>query len=79
MGKPEPGQTLNTYCACVNKDNHSSYSSNHTTWICKAVFKRRTGFWSGDKRIFEYYWECMNCGKKKPIGEWDDDGTFYGD
>ena len=70
MGKPEPGAVLNTYCACVNKDNESSYLSNQTTWICKAVFiKEKLSFWHDSKRIFEYYWECMNCGKKKPIGK----------
>ena len=53
-------------------------------WICKARHKKS---WTQSTGVFSsrqistwlYYWECLNCGKKRNIGVWDSDGANYGD
>ena len=59
-------------------------SPSTTSWICKCKrgksWEVSTGIFSS-KTItqFQYYWECMNCGKKTSIGIWDNEGNSYGD
>ena len=53
-------------------------------WICKArkqkSWTESTGLFSSrEVGAYMYYWECVNCGKKREIGIWDSDGRSYGD
>src|ERR1035437_7349658 len=58
-------------------------STGTTSWICKCKyvrsFSRKTGFFSSEVvGIWQYFWECMNCGKTRVIGNWDGDGNGHG-
>lgn len=70
MSVPSVGQTMSSYCECANKER--GYSAIQTTWVCKA--ERRGSILR--MNIFEYYWECLNCGKKRIIGTWEKKVVF---
>lgn len=72
QSKPVVGQTMTTYCECAN-EKRDSYSTINTTWICKGKIVQ-TGFWPSSN-ITEFYWECLNCGKKRTIGKWNEAKT----
>ncbi len=55
-----------------------------TAWICKCrkykSFRRSKCLFSSEwVTTWQYWWECMNCGKQRVIGVWDSEGGSYGD
>ncbi len=83
MAKPVSGETMQAYCDCANKKRDESNpvvsSPVQTTWVCKSKYKDSvsSGIFSSVAR-FLYFWECLNCGKKRNIGIWDANGASYG-
>lgn len=68
----------------LKEHNISVPTPSATSWICKCrkykSWKQSTGLFSSIYiTAFEYYWECMNCGKKTIIGVWGNNGVSYGD
>lgn len=68
----------------VTQHNIAIPTPSSTSWICKCKqkksWKENTGLFSSTWiTAFEYYWECMNCGKKTSIGVWGSNGSSYGD
>ena len=83
MSVPIPGSSIVAYCDCANKKRDESNpvvaAPVNTTWTCKCEYldKVSTRIFSSIAR-FQYYWVCLNCGKKRLIGVWDTDGSYYG-
>ena len=55
-----------------------------TSWGTRSrhfhTFRVKTGFLKSYWIFtYEYWWECMNCGKKRKIGVRDTNGVCYGD
>ncbi len=73
--EPIPATTMQCYCDCANKLRDESQpvvtEAVLTTWICKATEGRVKG-----RSAREYYWECINCGKRRSIGVWALYGFF---
>lgn len=58
------------YCDCVDRE---------TTWLCKA----QPGGMALGRRgepitwgLHRYWWQCMNCGKRRTIGVWSDNSEY---
>jgi len=83
MSMPVTGSTIRAYCDCANKKRDESSpviaGAIETTWICKSEYKDtvKSGVFSSIGR-YRYYWECLNCGKKRLIGIWDNEGNCWG-
>lgn len=82
MGCPTTGATLRAYCECANKKRDESapviVGSVETTWICNSEYEDsiKTGVFSSMSR-HRFFWQCLNCGKKRFIGIWGSDGHVY--
>jgi hypothetical protein len=61
---PILGSTTIGACSC------NKFHTRETTWAITSEYAGRMNGISN----YSYYWTCLNCGKKREIGKWDENG-----
>lgn len=62
---PPPGTTTTSGCDCTKERS--------TTWTVTKSLSLQVGT---DYKTYRYKWVCLNCGKERLIGIWDNNGNI---
>jgi len=58
---PQIGTTTKSFCDCSNKETGWGIASTRIYSI-KGI------------NVYSYAWVCLNCGKRREVGRWDENG-----